>query len=133
MVTVRCVWPIQKTVELPWEEESGTSSVSLAFSKLIPKEQIWAGYILTMSQRLKWMTQRPKSEGPAVIYTLSFGVSNPSINLDITAVFNGTLFGTFTEMKGNLWRKKLHNANQDSNLPKSCFSNTDNIRVPILR
>ena len=44
----------------------------------------------------------PKSEGPAVIYTLSFGVSNPSINLDITAVFNATLFGTFTEIKGNL-------------------------------
>ena len=34
---------------------------------------------------------------------------------DRTAVFHVRLYGRFVEIKGNLWRKKLHHMNQSSN------------------
>ena len=50
---------------------------------------------------------------------------------DITKEFHARPHGRFTEMQGNLRRKKLQRTNKSSNLLGGSFGNRDNIRAPI--
>ena len=47
----------------------------------------------------------------------------------MTTVFHVRTQDTFTERKGNLWRKKRCRTNQGSNFLGGSFSNWDNVRV----
>ena len=75
-----------------------------------------AGYILIISQRFK--------RGSIFAAYSTIPISR-STSPDITKVFHAWLYHRFIKIQSNFRRKKLHRANQGSNLLRGSFSNRD--------
>ena len=54
-----------------------------------------------------------------------------STSTDMTPIFHTWSYDKVIEIQSNLRRKKLHRANQGSNLLGASFRNRDNVKFPI--